>query len=130
MKISKTAAAAARRLFGLCQTDGRLDEAKMRMVISGLTGQKPRDWQGILAALQRLVRLDLAKREVLIESASALDESTRQRVVAGLAKQYGPDLAVSYQTTPDLLGGLRIRVGNDVFDGSVKGRLDRLAAAF
>ena len=130
MKISKTAAAAARRLFGLCQTDGRLDEAKMRTVISGLTGQKPRDWQAILGALQRLVRLDLAKREVLIESASALDESTRQRVVAGLAKQYGPDLAVSYQTTPDLLGGLRIRVGNDVFDGSVKGRLDRLAAAF
>jgi F-type H+-transporting ATPase subunit delta len=130
MKISKTAAAAARRLFGLCQTEGRLDEAKMRSVISSLSGQKPRDWQGILAALQRLVRLDLAKREVLIESASALDEVTRQRVVAGLAKQYGPDLSVSYQTTPDLLGGLRIRVGNDVFDGSVKGRLDRLAAAF
>jgi F-type H+-transporting ATPase subunit delta len=32
--------------------------------------------------------------------------------------------------TPELLGGLRIRVGNDVLDGSVKGRLDRLAAAF
>ena len=58
------------------------------------------------------------------------DEPTRQRVVSGLAHQYGPDLVISYQTTPDLLGGLRIRVGNDVFDGSVKGRLDRLAAAF
>ena len=130
MKISKTAAAAARRLFGLCQTDGRLDEAKMRIAISGLASEKPRDWEGILGALHRLVRLDLAKREVLIESATALDEATRKRVVAGLANQYGPDLAVSYQTTPDLLGGLRIRVGNDVFDGSVKGRLDRLAAAF
>jgi F-type H+-transporting ATPase subunit delta len=130
MKISKTAAAAARRLFGLCQTDGRLDEAKMRTVISSLSGQKPRDWQAILGALQRLVRLDLAKRAVLIESATALDEPTRHRIVAGLTNQYGPDLAVSYQTTPDLLGGLRIRVGNDVFDGSVKGRIDRLAAAF
>lgn len=130
MKISKTAAAAARRLFGLCQSDGRLDEAKMRTVISGLISQKPRDWQAILGALQRLVRLDLAKREVVIESAAALDEVTRQRVVAGLTKQYGPDLEVSYQTTPDLIGGLRIRVGNDVFDGSVKGRLDRLVAAF
>ena len=130
MKISKTSAAAARRLFGLCLTDGRLDDARMRAVITGLTQGKPRDWQGILAALQRLVRLDFAKREVLIESATALDEPSRQRVVAGLAKQYGPDLAVSYQVTPDLLGGLRIRVGNDVFDGSVKGRLDRLAAAF
>ncbi len=130
MKISKTAAAAARRLFGLCQTGGHLDETKMRTVISSLTAQKPRDWQAILGALQRLVRLDLAKREVLIESATALDETTRKRVVAGLENQYGSDLVVSYQTTPDLLGGLRIRVGNDVFDGSVKGRLDRLAAAF
>ena len=130
MKISKTAAAAARRLFGLCQTDGRLDETKMRTVISSISTQKPRDWHAILGAIQRLVRLDLAKREVLIESATALDEITRKRVVSGLENQYGPDLVVSYQTTPDLLGGLRIRVGNDVFDGSVKGRLDRLAAAF
>ena len=65
-----------------------------------------------------------------VESAVELDEATRQRVVAGLAKQYGPDLVVQYQINPALLGGLRIRVGNDVFDGSVQGRLDRLANAF
>lgn len=130
MKISKTAAASARRLFGLCQTAGRLDETKMRTVISRLTGEKPRDYQAILAALQRLTRLDLARREVIVESAVELDGPTRQRVVSGLAKQYGPDLVAQYKITPDLLGGLRIRVGNDVFDGSVKGRIDRLAAAF
>ena len=50
--------------------------------------------------------------------------------MAGLAKQYGPDLEAHYQINPALLGGLRIRVGNDVFDGSVQGRLDRLANAF
>lgn len=130
MKISKTAAAAARRLFGLCQTAGRLDDSKLRTVITRLAADQPRDYKAILAALQRLTRLDLAKREVVIESAVDLDEASRQRVVAGLTQQYGPDLAIQYKTTPDLLGGLRIRVGNDVFDGSVKGRIDRLAAAF
>ncbi|MES2476310.1 MAG: F0F1 ATP synthase subunit delta [Verrucomicrobiota bacterium] len=130
MKISKSAAAAARRLFGLCQTGGRLDEAKLRTVIARLLEAKPRDYKSILSALQRLLRLEQARREVTVESAVELDEATRQRVVAGLSNQYGPDLAVSYQITPELLGGLRIRVGNDVFDGSVKGRLDRLAAAF
>lgn len=130
MKISKTAAAAARRLFGLCQTAGRLDDGKLRTVISRLMADKPRDYKAILAALQRLTRLDFARREVIVESAVELDEHSRQRVVAGLKTQYGPDLAVQYKTTPDLLGGLRIRVGNDVFDGSVKGRIDRLAAAF
>ena len=125
MKISKVAAATARRLFGLCQTDGRLDEANLRTVIARLVESKPRDYAAILTALQRLTRLELERRQVMVESAVALDGPSQERVVAGLTKQYGPDLVVQYQVTPALLGGLRIRVGNDVFDGSVKGRLDR-----
>ncbi len=127
MKISKTAAAAARRLFGLCQTDGRLDDAKLRTVIARLVEAQPRDYLAILSALQRLTRLEFERRKVTVESAVALDAPSQQRVVASLAKQYGPDLVVQYQLTPALLGGLRIRVGNDVIDGSVKGRLDRFA---
>ncbi len=130
MKISKVAATTARRLFGLCQTDGRLDDSKLRTVFTSLVESKPRDYRAILAALQRLTRLELERRKVTIESATELDEPTRHRVLDGLARQYGPDLVAEYQTNPELLGGLRIRVGNDVFDGSVKGRLDRLAAAF
>ncbi len=130
MKISKTAAAAARRLFGLCQTAGRFDESKLREVITRLVEAKPRDFTAILAALQRLTRLELERREVTVESAVEMDEATRQRVVAGLEKQYGTGLILQYKITPALLGGLRIRVGNDVFDGSVQGRLDRLANAF
>ncbi len=127
MKISKIANTTARRLFGLCQTDGRLDEGKLRTAMNSLVAGKPRDYVAILSALQRLTRLEMERRKVTIESATVLDEPSRQRVVAGLSKQYGPDLDVSYLTTPALLGGLRIRVGNDVFDGSVKGRLDRFA---
>ena len=127
MKISKVATATARRLFGLCQTDGRLDDAKLRHAIALLIEAKPRDYVAILAALQRLTRLEFERRQVLVESAVALDDPSRERVVTGLTKQYGPDLVVEYQTTPALLGGLRIRVGNDVFDGSVKGRLERFA---
>jgi F-type H+-transporting ATPase subunit delta len=130
MKISKVAATTARRLFGLCQTGDRLDETKLRTVISRLAESKPRDYRGILAALHRLTRLEIERRKVTVESAVELDETTRSRVLAGLAKQYGADLVAVYQVNPALLGGLRIRVGNDVFDGSVKGRLDRLAAAF
>ena len=130
MKISKTATAAARRLFGLCQTNGRFDEVKLRDVVTRLIDAKPRDFKAILAAIQRLTRLEMERRQVMVESAVEMDSATRERVVNGLAKQYGPDLVVQYQVTPTLLGGLCIRVGNDVFDGSVKGRLERLAAAF
>ena len=130
MKISKVAAATARRLFGLCQTDGRLDDNKLRSVVSRLVETKPRDFLAILSALQKLTRLEMERRKVTVESAVELDEASRGRVLDGLAKKYGADLVAVYQVNPSLLGGLRIRVGNDVFDGTVKGRLERLAAAF
>jgi F-type H+-transporting ATPase subunit delta len=130
MKVSKTAAAAARRLFGLSHTDGRLDNNKLRTVFTRLAEDKPREYREILNALHRLVRLDVEKRKVTVESAVELEPSIRQRVFNDLARKYGNDLDVQYFINPALLGGLRIRVGDDVFDGSVQGRLDRLAKAF
>ena len=130
MKISKAAATTARRLFGLCQTDARLDEAKLRALVARLIASQPRDYRAVLAALQRLTRLDVARRQVTVESAVVLDEATRQRLAAGLAMPYGTGLAINYQLNPALLGGLRIRAGNDVLDGSVQGRLDRLSNVF
>jgi F-type H+-transporting ATPase subunit delta len=130
MKVSKVAAATARRLFGLCQTAGRLDETKLRTVVARLIESKPRDYRAVLIALQRLTRLEADRRRVTVESATALDDASRQRVVDGLAKAHGPNLTISYTVNPELIGGLRIRVGNDVLDGSVQGRLTRLANAF
>ncbi len=130
MKISKTAAAAARRIFRLCQTGGRLDEAKLSTAVRRIVEAKPRDYRGILQSLKRLTRLDVERREVVIESATELDSASRDRVAAGLAAKYGNDLSFSYKVTPELLGGLKVRVGNDVWDGSVQGRIDRLAQAF
>jgi F-type H+-transporting ATPase subunit delta len=77
-----------------------------------------------------LVRLEQNRRKVLIESAVELDEATRLRVVAGLSKYYGEGLNVTTKVNPELVGGLRIRVGDDVLDGSVQGRLRRLSEAF
>ncbi len=130
MKISKVATATARRIFRLCQTGGRLDEAKLAAAVRQLGQEKPRDFRGILFALKRLVRLEMERRRVIVESASDLDQASRDRIISGLAVKYGVDLTFEFRTNPELLGGLKIRVGNDVFDGSVKGRLDRLAQAF
>lgn len=130
MKISKVAAASARRLFGLCQSGSRLDEAKLRMILDRVVKEKPRDYRAILAALHRLVRLDLEKRKVTIESAEELTADDQKRVMANLLETYGEHLIFHFAINPSLLGGLRIRVGDDLFDGSVQGRIDRLAAVF
>ncbi len=130
MKISKVAAATARRFYGLCQVNGQLDDNKLRDLVSKLIAAQPRDYRAILSAIQRLTRLEMARREVLVESATVLTATEGQRISAGLAKDYGDKLSIRYITNPGLLGGLRIKVGDDVLDGSVKGRLDRLSKAF
>ena len=130
MKVSKIATSTARRIFRLCQTGGRLDEAKLSSAIRDLAQAKPRGYLGVLTALKRLVRLEMERRRVIVESASELDQASRDRIVSGIAVKYGVGLTFEFRTNPVLLGGLKIRVGNDVFDGSVQGRLDRLANAF
>ncbi len=130
MKISKIAAATARRLYGLCLVNGQLDDNKLRDLVSKLIAAKPRDFRGILAAIQRLARLEIARRAVTVESATPLTPAESQQVTAGLAKDYGNNLTVQFKITPELLGGLRIKVGDDVLDGSVQGRIDRLSKAF
>lgn len=130
MKISKVAAATARRLYGMCQVNGQLDDSRLRDLVSKLIEAQPRDYRAILAAIQRLTRLETARREVLVESAIDLTATEGQRITASLAKDYGDKLTIRFATNSDLLGGLRIKVGDDVLDGSVKGRLDRLSKAF
>jgi len=130
MKVSKVAASTARRVFTLCQTDGKLDEAKLSKAVKKIATDKPRDFRGVLVSLKRLVRLELERNNVLVESATELDEATRQRVQSDLTAKHGSELNFEYRTTPELLGGLKVRIGNDVWDGSVKGRLDRLSEAF
>ena len=130
MKITKVANSTARRIFRMCQTDGRLNEENLLKCIRKLAADKPRDYRGILFALKRLLRLELERRHVVVESATDLDAASRERVTTGLADKYGADLTYEFRVNPELLGGLKVRVGNDVFDGSVKGRLARLSQAF
>ena len=130
MKVTKDAAAAGRRLFRLCSPEGKLDEDKLRTVIKAVAERKPRNFQGILVTLHRLVRLDLAKNHVTVESAQELDESTIKSITDKMVSQHGKGLTFEYKINPALLGGIRIRKGDDVWDGSVKAKLDKLANAF
>jgi F-type H+-transporting ATPase subunit delta len=130
MKVSKDAASSARRIYRLCAPEGRLDEGKLRSAVSSIAEAKPRDYRGILHALHRLVRIDSESRQAVIESAADLDDASQKRIEESLNNQYGGGLVFEYTTNPDLLGGVRIRVGNDVWDGSLQSRLDRLANAF
>lgn len=130
MKISKQARRGAKALFRSCTADGHLDEARVREAVKRVIEAKPRGYIGILSHFERLVKLAIEQRTARIESATPLSPDLQAKVQADLAKAYGPGLHVSFTQNPALIGGLRIKVGSDVYDGTVQGRLAALEQAF
>ena len=89
--------------------------------------KKPRGYIDILHAFQRLVRLELEKRTAIIESVTPLSVEMRDRLRADLQKKYGEDLTLDFHINPELIGGMRVKVGSHVWDGSVRAKLQALA---
>src|SRR6266852_3402952 len=115
MKVSKQAKRESKALFRGCLANGRLDEERVRQTVRLVLELKPRDYLAILGHFQRLVKLDLDRRSARIESAAALPSDLQATVQAGLARVYGPGLNFSFGQNAALLGGMRIKVGSDVY---------------
>jgi F-type H+-transporting ATPase subunit delta len=126
MKINKETRQLSKGLLRASFTDGRLDSGRISSLIKSLIEKKPRHYIQVIEAYQRLLRLEVEKRTATIETASELSPEAGEEIVANLKRKYGGDLTARFVVTPELLGGMRIRVGSDVWDSSVRNRLHRL----
>ena len=129
MKVSRRAKRGARELYRASVVDGQLDPARARQVASQLASSKRRGSLPLLSEFQRLVRLDHERRTAFVESAAPLADSMRADIVAHLHRMYGPTLEATFGENPALIGGVRIKVGSDVYDGSIRARLAALEAS-
>ncbi|HEU0208900.1 MAG TPA: F0F1 ATP synthase subunit delta [Candidatus Udaeobacter sp.] len=126
MKLNKEIRQLSRKMLQASFTDGQLDPGRISSLVDSLIAQRPRNYVDVLKNYRRLLRLELQKHRATIETASEVDPAMRTEIVANLKNKYGNDLATEFQVDPQLLGGMRIRVGSDVWDGSVRNRLERL----
>jgi F-type H+-transporting ATPase subunit delta len=126
MKGSKQSRRDAKELFRATQVNGVMDENKVRQVVDEVLKAKPRGYTGILDHFMRLVKLDLQRRSARVESVIALDDAQQNNVKSVLTKRYGAGLNFTFAQNPSLIGGMRIKVGSDVFDGSIQARLAQL----
>ena len=130
MKPKMKARREARQLYRLCLVDDLLDAGRARWVGGRLASSKRRGAVAILSAFQRLVRLDHDRHTAVVESATELTGFLREGLHADLLRVYGPGLAATFQENPSLIGGMRIKVGSDVYDDSVRARLTALERRF
>lgn len=127
MKISRESRRLARELFRFSLVDGRLDASRVSGIAERLIAEKPRGYLQILKEFSRLVRLELDRRHAIIESASPLDETNAINIANTIKQSFGSDVTTEFRTSPGLLGGLRIKLGSDVWDGSISSRLAALS---
>jgi F-type H+-transporting ATPase subunit delta len=127
VKISKQARRDAKTLFRSCKVNGLLEDTRVRQTVQAVIAQKPRGYVSILSHFQHLVKIDLERRSARIESAVALTSAMESALRASLAQKYGAGLNITLAQNAMLLGGLRVKVGSDVYDGSVLARLNSLS---
>jgi F-type H+-transporting ATPase subunit delta len=130
MKGNKQSRRGAKQLFKSCQVDGQLAEERVRQAVALVVEKKPRGYFGILQELQRLVKLDVSSRSARVESAVVLTEAQQQNIRESLGRLKGGEVTVEFAENADLIGGMRVKIGDDVFDGSVRTRLTTLSESF
>jgi len=127
MKLSKEARKLSKQLFRESFTEASLDAEKVKKVTDLVIRTKPRQYIGVLQEFARLIRLEAEKKHAIIESAADLEPSEKSSITRTIRGKYGADVTTEYRTNEALIGALRIQVGSDVVDASVRSRLDRLA---
>lgn len=129
MKISKEVRRTSRQLFRACLVNGKLDDSRVRIVVNQITTSKPRGYLAMLDSFAGLVRNEVESQRAVVESATPLADDIQKELKTSLSQKYGRELSLEFHIKPELLGGVRVKVGSDVWDGSVKARLEALKAS-
>lgn len=126
MNAVRQAAHDAARLFRLSTVNGLPDVGRVRRIVADLLASGRRGRFAIAEAFLRLLKRDFAGRMAEVDSATPLDADTRADIEAGLARRYQRAMATTFLIDPTLIGGIRIAVGSDLYDDSIKARLSAL----
>jgi len=119
----------AHRLFKLSFVDGRLSAERVGGVLAYVEKHPPAKPIAVLRAYNRLVAVEVAKGQAVVEHSGPVGDSTLQAIAATMTSRYQRPVVASAKANASLLAGLRIRVGDDVYESSVSGQLAALSAS-
>lgn len=144
--LTKLAAISSAADMQACISDPRLAPEQLAGLFVGVAGD------GLAAEQQNFVRVlvdndrlqvlpEIAElfdelknahegvREANVESAFPLDAAAVQGIVADLEKKFGCKIQATVTVVPELIGGVRIAIDDEVIDASVRGKLAAMATA-
>jgi F-type H+-transporting ATPase subunit delta len=130
MKTARQARQDAGELWRVCMSDGMLDEARARLVVDRILQSRRAGAAAVVKQFFRLLRLHQAEHTATVASATPLDAAVRAELETGLARLSTRGVRTTYVVDPALIGGVRVQVGSDVYDGSIRAGLAALEARF
>ncbi|MFJ8720778.1 F0F1 ATP synthase subunit delta [Streptomyces sp. NPDC093269] len=108
-----------RRLIG-----GRANVTTERLVTRLVTAPRGRSLEAGLESLSKLAAARRDRMVAVVTSAAPLSDTQKQRLGAALAKLYGRQMHLNLDVDPEVLGGIRVQVGDEVINGSIEDRLE------
>ena len=128
MPASRPTQTLARHLFQLSLVESQVSADLVAAVLGYLRQHPPRQPVAVLKQYRRLIARQLARHEARVEHAGAIDSAILGAIGTALARKYRRPITTTARPNPALIAGLRIRVGDDLYDTSIAGRLATLAA--
>ncbi|MFZ9683259.1 MAG: F0F1 ATP synthase subunit delta [Cephaloticoccus sp.] len=125
---AKAAQQLARQLFTLSLVNGAVSAAQVEGVLAYLEKHPPAQPKQVLLAYRRLIARELAKSEVIVEHAGPVTDGILRSLEGALTQKYKRQVTASAVQNAALIAGLRLRIGDDIYEASVAGQLEQLSA--
>ena len=129
MAAKKQTQQLARQLFKLSFENGQITAERVAGVLGYVEKIQPPQMVAVLKAYQRLVATELGRGQAIVEHAGAVSPAVLQAIAAQLTKKYARPVTTTAKANPALLAGLRVRIGDDIYENSVSSQLGALADA-
>ena len=119
----------ARQFFKLSLVNGGLSAERVAGVLEYIEKHRPTHSVAVLKAYQRLAIAEVARSQAVVDHAGPLHDSILANIAATMSRKYSRPITGVARRNDALLAGLRVRVGDDVYESSVAGQLGALAAS-
>jgi F-type H+-transporting ATPase subunit delta len=119
----------ARQFFKLSTDEGVLSAERVTGVLQYIEKHRPAHSFAVLKAYKRLIATEIARGQAVVEHAGPVSDSVLAGIATAMTQRYRRPVVSLSRRNDTLLAGLRVRVGDDVYESSVSGQLANLASS-
>lgn len=125
---NKSAQQLARQLFTMSLVDGAVSAERVEGVLAYVEKHRPANPVMVLQVYKQLISRELAKSHAVVEHAGPITDGILRGLEGALTQKYKRQVTASAVHNAELIAGLRLRIGDDVYEASIAGQLDQLSA--